>query len=219
MITLTLVSDVDRRVVWRVLADAADQKSFTLVLLAVDVCPTLSILPMDLEVAPTNLSSRNTLYATPISTPQPTMLSPEQVVTAATPASGNGPINAPTPTDYSTDMDPDSSLIDVTDETWGVVLGHRIHNTVSLVERRPGLASGYLIKRAGRQDEDGVVTMSVNLLHIDRPYIPQLRDILAVYRGLGTLARLKGLADPIKSVVPWHVAAAMKAQEVLSSVM
>ena len=199
--------------------DDSGQETITLVLLAVAVWPALSILPADLEATPQTLNSQATLYTTPISTPQPAILSPEQVVTAATPASGNGPINALTPTDHAIDIDPDSSLIDVTDETWGVILGHRIHNTMSLVERRPGLASGYLIKRAGGQDGDGMVAMSVNLLHIERPYTPQLRDLLAVYRGLGTLARLKGLADPIKSVIPWHIAAALKAQEVLSSVM
>lgn len=188
-------------------------------LLAVDIHPPLSLLPMDVELPSSNLNTQAALYTTPISTPQPTMLSPEQVVTAATPASGNGPILALTPTDNAVEMDPDCSLTDVTDETWAVVLGHRIHNTMSLVERRPGLASGYLVKRAGRNDEDGMVAMSVNLLHIDRPYTSQLRDILAVYRGLGTLARLKGLADPMKSVIPWHVAAAVKAQEFVSSVM
>ena len=199
--------------------DDSGQETITLVLLAVAVWPALSILPADLEATPQTLNSQATLYTTPISTPQPAILSPEQVVTAATPASGNGPINALTPTDHAIDIDPDSSLIDVTDETWGVVLGHRIHNTTSLVERRPGLASGYLIKRAGRHDEDGMVAISINVLHIDQPYAPQLRDILAVYRGRGTLARLKGLADPVESVIPWHVGAAFKAQEVLSSVM
>jgi len=201
------------------LADDSDTGALTLVLLAVDPCPPLSILPADLELTTNNPNTQAALYTTPISTPQPIILSPEQAVPAATPASGNGPINALTPTDNVIDIDPDSSLIDVTDETWGVVLGHRIHNTMSLTDRRPGLASGYLIKRAGRQDEDGMVAMCVNLLHIDQPYTPQLREILAVYRGLGTLARLKGLADPIRSVIPWHVAAAVKAQEVLSSVM
>lgn len=201
------------------LADDSDTGTLTLVLLAVDPCPPLSILPADFELTTNNLNTQAALYTTPISTPQPMILSPEQVVPAATPASGNGPINALTPTDNVTDIDPDSSLIDVTDETWGVVLSHRIHNTTSLIDRRPGLASGYLIKRAGRQDEDGMVAMSVNLLHIDQPYTPQLREILAMYRGLGTLARLKGLADPIRSVIPWHVAAAVKGQEVLSSLM
>lgn len=201
------------------LADNSDRGTLTLVLLTVDACPPLSILPAYLESTVNNLKSQAALYNTPISTPQPIILSPEQVVPAATPGSGNGPVNALTPTDNTIDMDPDSSLIDVTDETWGVILSHRIHNTTSLVERRPGLASGYLIKRAGRQDESGIVAMSVNLIHIDRPYIPQLREILAVYRGLGTLARLKGLADPVRSVIPWHVAAAVRAQELLSSVM
>ena len=201
------------------LADDSDRGTLTLVLLTVDACPPLSILPAYLESTVNNLKSQAVLYTTPIATPQPMILSPEQVVPAATPASGNGPVNALTPTDNTIDMDPDSSLIDVTDETWGVILSHRIHNTTSLVERRPGLASGYLIKRAGRQDESGIVAMSVNLIHIDRPYIPQLREILAVYRGLGTLARLKGLADPVRSVIPWHVAAAVRAQELLSSVM
>ncbi len=204
---------------WTRLADDAGQDSISLVLLAIDCNPPLSLLPSELNLASTCLNTQAALYTTPVSTPQPSILSPEQFGTVATPASGSGPTNAVTPTDNAFEVDPDSSLVDVTDETWGVVLCHRLHNTRSLVERRPGLASGYLVKRAGREDEDGIVAMSVNLLYTARPHEPQLKEILGVYRGLGTLARLKGLADPVKSVLPWHVAAAVKAQEALSSVM
>lgn len=195
------------------------QGSITLVLLAVDICPPLSLVPSDLQLASHTLNSQAAMYTTPVSTPQPIILSPDQVGNATTPASGNGPTNAGTPTDSAFDIDPDSSLADVTDETWGLVLSHRIHNTRSLVEHRPGLASGYIIKRGGRHDEDGIVAMSVNLLHVEKAEEAQLEEILAMYRGLGTLARLKGLTDPVKSVLPWHVAAAVKAQEALSSLM
>lgn len=203
---------------WQLVAENTIGQSITPVLLAVDISPPLMLAP-ESESTINSQNNPTTLYSTPISTPQPPILSPEQVYTAATPTSGTGPTNAATPTDSVIDVEPDSSLVDVTDETWGVVLAHQIQNTDSLTERRPGLASGYLIKRAGRQDEDGIVAMSVNLLLIEQPYRTGLRDILKSYRGLGTVARLKGLEDPVKSVLPWHIAAAVKAQEALSLLM
>ncbi|MCJ1364966.1 mediator of RNA polymerase II transcription subunit 13 [Acarospora aff. strigata] len=218
-VSFIAISNTSTFIAWTLVADESGQGMVTLVLLAVDIRPALSLLPSENETASNSLNMQSTLYTTPISTPQPMILSPEYVGAAATPASGNGPTNAGTPTDNAFEIDPEASLIDVSDESWGMLLRHRIHNTRSLTERRPGLASGYLIKRAGRHDEDGIVAMSVNLLQGDSPYDPQLRDILTMYRGLGTIARLKGLAHPIKSVMPWHVAAAVEAQEALSSLM
>lgn len=147
------------------------------------------------------------------------MLSPEQIGNATTPASMNGLTTVGTPTDNACDVDPESSLVDVADETWGIILSHQIHNTRSLVEHRPGLASGYLIKRGGRHEDEGIIAMSVNLLYGENSDEAELKEILAMYRGLGTLARLRGLTDPVKSVLPWHVASAVKAQEALSSLM
>jgi mediator of RNA polymerase II transcription subunit 13, fungi type len=86
----------------------------------------------------TNPSSGHLSTNTPGSTPQ-AGVSPEQpgLTPAATPSeNANDPSN-----------DPDSRLIDVTDESWGIILSHRLHNTNSTVEFRPALVSGLLVKR------------------------------------------------------------------------
>ena len=46
-----------------------------------------------------------------------------------------------------------------------------------------------------------------------------LREILGYYRGLGTLARVRGVVDSVKDVRPWHVAAAEKAVKALYMLM
>ncbi|KAI9681833.1 MAG: mediator of RNA polymerase II transcription subunit 13 [Trizodia sp. TS-e1964] len=85
----------------------------------------------------------------------------------------------------------------------------------------PLLARGYLIKRGRAGDGELPLCMEVRLHSASRPYETLLREILSVYAGLSTLARLKGVVslDGGGCVVPWHIAAAEKAQAALSRVM
>jgi mediator of RNA polymerase II transcription subunit 13 len=176
---------------------------------------------------PSTFNPQAAMYTTPVSTPQPNTQSPDQFGTTATPATPSG--SAPTPsaantstaaTDTPLELDTDATLVDMCDETWGVILSHRLQDSYSITRFQPALASGYLVKRTGTREHEGPpVAMSVNLLHAQRSYEPLLREILGMYRDLGTLARLKGVADPVKSVVPWHIAAAIKAQEGLNFLM
>lgn len=46
-----------------------------------------------------------------------------------------------------------------------------------------------------------------------------LREVLSMYRGLAALARLRGIVDRVKGVLPWHVAAARKAGDGVNSLM
>ncbi|KAF2139353.1 uncharacterized protein K452DRAFT_360587 [Aplosporella prunicola CBS 121167] len=73
---------------------------------------------------------------------------------AATPGESNPPAAITDPS-----QDPDARLVDVTDESWGVILSHRLHNSNSSVEFRPALASGYLVKRGAA---DSTITTSSN---------------------------------------------------------
>ena len=79
--------------------------------------------------------------------------------------------------------------------------------------------SGYLLKRMGPSDEDGLVACGLQLVHAQKPCEALLREVMSMYSCLGTLARMRGIVDPIKCVLPWHVAAVMKAQAVLKSTL
>lgn len=88
-----------------------------------------------------------------------------------------------------------------------------------LSDKSTAVASGYLVKRAGPRDEDGLIPLGVNLVHGQKPYKAVLKEVLGMYRNLGTLARVRGVVDPVKSVLPLHVAAARKAWKMLSETM
>ncbi|KAK8182428.1 mediator complex subunit 13 C-terminal-domain-containing protein [Phyllosticta citribraziliensis] len=125
-----------------------------------------------------NQSSNSVGVSTP-GTPQPGV-SPDQ--------HGFTPAVTPSESTAAADpsADPEARLVDVTDESWGVILQHRLHNSNSTVEFRPALASGYLVKRGadaeaaaaaasstgnggGLADSDtprGPIAVSVNLIWI-----------------------------------------------------
>jgi mediator of RNA polymerase II transcription subunit 13 len=130
---------------------------------------------------------------------------------------------AATPGGESTgEADTDSVLADVMEQTWGAVVGHRLSNSVSTLEVHPALISGYLIKRTGAKTEDALTVMEVNIVHTEanpRAYEPLLREMLSYFRGLGTLARARGVVDREADVRPWHVAAAEKALRALYLLM
>ncbi|GAB1215334.1 hypothetical protein ATERTT37_004520 [Aspergillus terreus] len=125
--------------------------------------------------------------------------------------------------DYSAlEAESESLLTDVTDETWAVTLSHRLNSSPHLMDYRPALASGYLLRRKGATDGDGVYTLTLNLIYTQRhssSYETVLREILQMYRDLATLARARGTRTVQRSAMPWHIATAVRAQEALSYVM
>ncbi|KAK7569712.1 mediator complex subunit 13 C-terminal-domain-containing protein [Phyllosticta citricarpa] len=140
-------------------------------LISVEPNPVFTITsPLPGLTAAQNQSSNSVGVSTP-GTPQPGV-SPDQhgFTPAATPSEST---TAPDPS-----SDPEARLVDVTDESWGVILQHRLHNSNSTVEFRPALASGYLVKRgadaeaannASVADPDtprGPIAVSVNLIWI-----------------------------------------------------
>jgi mediator of RNA polymerase II transcription subunit 13 len=46
-----------------------------------------------------------------------------------------------------------------------------------------------------------------------------LKEVLSQYKDLVTLARTRGMIDPVNCVLPWHIATAVKGQQALSLVM
>lgn len=165
----------------------------------------------------------------------------------------HGPTSAATPPEHGPDVskDPDAHLVDITDETWGVILSHRLNNSYSLTDYRPTLASGLLIKRGPDgthasltfppDDTQGPVCVGVNVLWAcntgrvpaigpdgsvyrlgsvvgaqgteTAPRITAdavLKELLGMYRGLGLLAKLRGMRGTKLGTMPWHIAAALR---------
>ncbi|KAF2825371.1 hypothetical protein CC86DRAFT_371064 [Ophiobolus disseminans] len=216
-------------------------------------------------------ATNSTSATTPDSTPQPGV-SPDPSIgltPAATPSADSAP-------DLS--ADPDARLIDVTDETWGIILAHRLHNSNSTNQFSPALISGLLVKRGETHatsnsihhpipdPEQGPIAIAVNILWIGAvgstraatsPFPPAsdgvspggaspgpsptqersttslmwtptvqtrataenlLKEVLAQFRGLGLLAKLRGMRGTRHGTLPWHVVAAMRGVEGLGRV-
>ncbi|KAK2014248.1 hypothetical protein LZ32DRAFT_202453 [Colletotrichum eremochloae] len=209
---------------WQGLAQTESVATVSLTLISVDTNPSMQLVPPAIKVSATAPSA---FYTTPVSTPQPSIVSPEQSGTPVTPMKENNPVNAATPGGTLGDgnaepTEGDAILLDVTDQSWGAVLAHRLNNSCSLGELNPALISGYLVKRGGTKLEDPPVIMEVNIVHADnnpRMYEPLMREMLTYFRGLGTLARARGVTDRGTDVRPWHIAAAEKGVRALYLLM
>ncbi|UNI22638.1 hypothetical protein JDV02_008506 [Purpureocillium takamizusanense] len=210
-INITKCGPMDQQEIdcWIDLSRTENNASVAVILMAVDTSPSLQLVPPEVKLQPPSVP----FHTTPVSTPQANIVSPEQSGTPATPAR-DGNATAATPgTDGAGDSDSDAVLVDVTDQTWGALVGHRLNNSSSVLDIHPALISGYLIKRTGTRIEDAPVLMEVNLVHTDaspRAYEPLLREMLSHFRGLGTLARARGVVQREADVRPWHIAAAEK---------
>lgn len=210
---------------WASLADQHNKLrpgSLELTILAVNTVPDLILEP---PVPPISMAMLNILSSsTPVSTPNPSasVASPEQSGNAATPTSaGPAAYNAPTPTEMSLETDSEAILTDICDDSWLAILSHRLNSSPHLTEFRPALSSGYLLRRKGTTDGDGVFAISVNLIYSPRPppsHDNVLKDTLSMYRDLGCLARAKGICSVQNNTLPWHVATALRGQELLSYV-
>ncbi|OAQ93560.1 mediator of RNA polymerase II transcription subunit 13 [Purpureocillium lilacinum] len=195
---------------WVDLARTEIKASVAVILLAVDTSPSLQLVPPEVKLQPPSVP----FHTTPVSTPQANIVSPEQSGTPATPARDSNATAATPGTDGAGDSEADAVLVDVTDQTWGALVGHRLNNSSTVLDLHPALVSGYLIKRTGTRIEDAPVLMEVNMVHTDaspRAYEPLLREMLSHFRGLGTLARARGVVRREADVRPWHIAAAEKA--------
>ncbi|KAI0178705.1 mediator complex subunit 13 C-terminal-domain-containing protein [Hypoxylon sp. FL1284] len=204
---------------WSALLQAESKASLSLTLITVDTDPSMQLLPPVVKISSNALS---VFYSTPVSTPQGSMVSPEQSGNPPTPMKEGAATSAPTPGGDNADSDADATLAEITDHTWGVILSHRLNNSASVTELNPTLMSGYLVKRGGTRTEDPPVVLEVNIVFNEgahRPYESMLREMLIYYRGLGTLARARGMVNRETDVRPWHIAAAEKAVKALCMLM
>jgi mediator of RNA polymerase II transcription subunit 13 len=220
-ILITKCSPMDQREIefWLDLARTETKASVTLTLFTVDTAPSLQLVPPPVNLAPSSAA----FYTTPVSTPQASIVSPEQSATPATPMRDTNAAGAATPgADGTAEADSDAVLIDVTDQTWGAIAGHRLGNPGLGMDSQAALLTGYLIKRTGNKMEDAPAVMEINLVHTEsspRVYENLMRETLSNFRQLGTLARARGVAERTIDVRPWHVAAAEKAVRALYLLM
>jgi mediator of RNA polymerase II transcription subunit 13 len=222
MITRVGVMDPSEIEFWAGLQSTEAEAQINLTLITVQTDPSLRLLPPCITLSPSSNAAQSVV--TPVSTPQAlqsSIVSPDQSTPPARDAGGS----AATPGENPAELDADARLIDYTDQSWGAVLGHRLNNSNSLLEFVPALISGYLIKRGGTNLQDPPIVMEVNIVYSEAFGNPRtihdtlLREVLGYYRGLGALARARGVVDPVKDVRPWHIAAAEKAVKALYLLM
>jgi mediator of RNA polymerase II transcription subunit 13 len=275
------VMDREELETWVYLISCPTQLNLFITLLTVDTQPTYKFTPSG--PARATQSNPNTPAVTPAAG-----ISPD-------PTAGLTPAATPSAVDPTADptQDPDARLVDVTDETWGVILAHRLHNSNSTNQFSPSLISGLLVKRGPSgstganiqeivENDQGLITVAVNILWIgavgstraatspfpptpggseppshpasgsylgagahppppgtsaSQPSTPTqgpqqtsslmwtptpqtrataenlLKEILGQFRGLGLLAKLKGMRGTRHGTVPWHVSAAQRGVE------
>jgi mediator of RNA polymerase II transcription subunit 13 len=280
------VMDREELETWVYLVSCPTQLNLFITLLTVDTQPPYKFTPA-VPTTGAGGSNPNTPAATPgVSPGDGVGLTP-----AATPSAAD-------PVDPT--QDPDARLVDVTDETWGIILAHRLHNSNSTNQFSPSLISGLLVKRgpgssssgarpnsAASETEPTPIVVAVNILWIGAvgstraatspfpptpggseppshppsylsaasssqspstpaPHTPTqspaqgpqqtsslmwtptaqtrataenlLKEILQQFRGLGLLAKLKGVRGSRYGTVPWHVNAAIRGVEGLGRV-
>lgn len=83
----------------------------------------------------------------------------------------------------------------------------------------PRLISGYLLRRRDPRAESALIVCEINLVHDQAPGEALLKEVLVMYSSLATLARIRGLVDPVNCLLPLHAAAAVKAHNALTSTM
>ncbi|POS86307.1 hypothetical protein EPUL_001852 [Erysiphe pulchra] len=204
------VMDSSEIEIWTGLASKETKCQINLVLVTTKAGSSLRLLPF-----PLTLGSKGPTMQSPTSTSSST-------AAAAQPLSSE---HNPNVVDIHNEPNINARIIDSTDETWGAILSHRLNNSNSLVENNLALISGYLIKRGGKNIDDSPSILEVNIIHGEIFGNPRtfheslLKEILGHYRGLGTLARVRGIVDPIHDIRPWHIAAVEKAAYALWTLM
>ena len=148
------------------------------------------------------------LLTNPGTSPDTGSFSPEAFFSASTPGEPN-----------SSEQGAETRLIDMRDETWAMLLDSCVDDPNIRSGYCCAQTSGYLLKRAGANDEDGLLPLAVSIVHGDTKKGSLLTEVLGMYRNLATLARMQNIADPLKGILPWHIAAAERAYNAVSTTM
>ncbi|QIX01505.1 hypothetical protein AMS68_007022 [Peltaster fructicola] len=164
---------------------------------------------------------------TPVSTPQSSglIVSPE--------ASGQAAPPTPAPTEPSVELDPDAHLVDLSDETWGMLLDPKYDLAQHVTGTIHTAAQGALAKHGNPDDGSTLPVAGVsiaftlrirgNSMAAEDATAKQaeiiLKELLTAYRGLSLLARARDLQDPVSRGLPLHIVSVLKSAEALQGLL
>ena len=154
--------------------------------------------------------------SSPVSTPYTTGLSPEVPTHISTP--GGTAVQGATSTPFG-ENDPEARLIDITDETWAAIISSDAGVPTADLQNPVSKSRSYLIKRAGTQDQDGLLPIQLDIIRASEPLQPLMKEVLGMYRNLALLARVRNVVDPVKGTLPIHVALVKNAHAALCRTM
>jgi len=185
---------VERRI-WREIAVQTTKKKtkLALTLVSVSTSPMMDIYPKPTfrpSVVNTNREAddvtstpiptpHNAFITTPTATPSaaastPAAHGPSTPFNLSTSFTNPGLASSPAPLTpalpnppITFDIDPTARLIDLTDESVGIVLSRHLNVSHSIIDHHPALASGYLVKRTGTSELDMPVCLEVNIMAVD----------------------------------------------------
>ncbi|KAG8629219.1 hypothetical protein KVT40_003084 [Elsinoe batatas] len=202
----------------------------TVALAMVDVClsPVVQIFPQPSEtdstpaIPTTPALVQGASSLTPASTPQAASTVSPDPHHPPTPSSTDPTSHLLQPND-STTPDPDAQLVDTRDESFALVLPfsttHSPSGFATLGPQKKVLASGQLLKRGDGIANQPLPSLGVDVMEVLPPKMAQgqqswmmprapeyvLREVLAWYRGLGLLGKMRGIKGCEMGERPWHV--------------
>ncbi|USW48034.1 Putative mediator complex subunit Med13, mediator complex, subunit Med13, MID domain of medPIWI [Septoria linicola] len=213
---------------WRVLAAKPRPQPVCVTLLSVQDSSLLQLLTPHVVSEQLNSGAAENGVLTPASTPQGGVFTSSPDVSGH---AGNAPLTpaasesaSSLPTDSA--MDVESQLMDMTDETWGVMLTPKLSST----ETAGNMAHGVLFKRgraAYSETEQGETMEKLPSLGVSLHWTIQvktqgtvdegstkqaeltLREVLRMYRGLAQLTKARGLHSKVGGFAPLHIVLAV----------
>ncbi|KAI5300384.1 Peroxisomal membrane protein PAS20 [Ascosphaera pollenicola] len=114
-----------------------------------------------------------------------------------------------------------SRAYDKLDQAWAVLLSHRPNFTSEVSRYSSVKASGYLVYPDALNDNEGLAVLVAHVIHPPRRSAEVfLLRILQSFRQLATLSKVRGLnSSQHGHPLPWHIATAIRGQEVLSQTL
>ncbi|KAL9036046.1 MAG: hypothetical protein Q9180_004525, partial [Flavoplaca navasiana] len=214
--------------IWRLHSAPITRPQNTISFISIDTEPTLCFSNGQMI----NITGQNPLdISSAAFTPNEQILTPGGTspnVNNAPSRAGQNPPATPSANGFS-ENDPSARLVDIVSQTWALISPNPILDPCKpRGQCSPVLVSGYLLKRAGTEDRDGLISLGINLVNIITPKVELgdhqahtniLTEVLQMYSDLATLARLRGLEEWKSGVLPWHVAAARKAKKTVTRCM
>lgn len=211
---------------------------FNVALLSADLDSSLTVSPPPVsDISISNQPASGAGFLTPATTPQGSSaftVSPEASGHTNAPPTPAPSESAPPPA--LPENDPDAHLVDLTDESWGVLLDASTCNFKRATVKRgttqseqwqcTHLSHGALIKRG--HSTQNLPLLGVNLFWSIRVSASGagfndatsvlesgllLKQSLWMFRNLGLLGRVRGVRGAESGVVPWHVASVVAAAE------